>query len=79
MFSWHSTIKVEKNLHEKRASFFFFFLRKAGNHVTRNNCLHELHNDIRASKHASGRKITSLVSRVLARRFSRAFSSHYSL
>ena len=22
MFSWHSTIRVEKNLHEKRASFF---------------------------------------------------------
>lgn len=23
MFSWHSTIRVEKNLQEKRASFFF--------------------------------------------------------
>ena len=76
MFSWHSTIGEEKNLHEKRVSVF---LRKAGNHVTRNNCLHELYNDIRASKHASGGKITSLVSRFLARRFSRAFPSHYSL
>ena len=23
MFSWHTTIRVEKNLHEKRANFFF--------------------------------------------------------